>query len=321
MKLDVNLLHPEVALKLDDSVYLNKTDVLKAMTDYRELFNNIHVNVIDGSSMYYGYNDLNHPIKLSYEDGLIKRIVIITENIDYKRFVGLISYDGHNYSGFQIQDHQPTIQGELTNVLRTIDHEGNIVQGASRTDTGVHALNYYFHFDTKLPIHSTKWFDIFNNHLPKDIKIKKLKEIHPLFHSRYDVIKKTYIYKIKLNESDPFKVNYEWFVKELNVDVLNKNIKQLIGTHDFKSFCKGEPDHTIRTIFDTSVIINGNELTLEFTGNGFLRYMIRIIVKALVNISTGLLDLEISDIIKEKSRLHTKDLAPAGGLYLEEIYY
>jgi len=67
--------------------------------------------------------------------------------------------------------------------------------------------------------------------------------------------------------------------------------------------------------------MSGNELTLEFTGNGFLRYMIRIIVKALVNISTGLLDLEILDIIKEKSRLHTKDLAPAEGLYLEEIYY
>lgn len=321
MEISIKGLHEKVALKLDNDVYLDKSNVAKVIEDNSELFKNLDIAPINNSKMLFGYNALNQPIKIAYEQELIIRIVILTKEIDYKRFVGQITYDGHHYSGFQIQKDNKTIQGELTKVYRTVEKSNEIVQGCSRTDTGVHALNYYLHFDSRRGLSEDKWLAIFKRQLPKDIRINSLKEIHPLFHSRYDVQKKHYIYRIKLNELNPFRLNYEWNVTSIDIDLLNKNIQQLVGTHDFASFCKGDPNSTIRTIFETKASCENDVLTLEFIGNGFLRYMIRIIVHALINISTYKLELDILDIINLKSRAYTKDLAPASGLYLKEIYY
>jgi|AntAceMinimDraft_18_1070375.scaffolds.fasta_scaffold00017_55 tRNA pseudouridine38-40 synthase len=321
MIVNFKLLHQDVGLKLDEKVFFGINDVEKALLKYAKLFEDVDVSSIDNSHMLYGYNSLENPLKLGFESDLIRRIIIFTKPDYRQRYKCVISYDGHNYNGFQIQKDQPTIQGELTRVISAVNGFHTLVQGASRTDTGVHALNYVFHFDSDRSLTKDKWFEYLNYQLPNDILVKSVKEVHPLFHSRYDVYKKRYIYKIILNERTPFKINYEWYIKELNTDTLLKNLKQLIGTYDFTSFCKGQPDTTVRTIYKTDLIKHDKELILVFEGNGFLRYMIRILVYALVQISNGKLDLNIQEIIKEKSREHTKNLAPACGLYLEEITY
>jgi tRNA pseudouridine38-40 synthase len=321
MKIDAKSLHKDVGLKLDESIFLGKVDVQKEILENKELFDNLDLLPIENSHMLYGYNKLGNPVKLGFDAKLINRIVLTTKVDTMKRFKVKISYDGHNYCGFQIQKDQATIQGELTKVISVVNDSISLVQGASRTDTGVHAINYVFHFDTDKPLTEEKWLDYLNSQLPNDILVKSVKGVHPLFHSRYDVYKKRYIYKLVLNENNPFRINYEWSISGLNAKALQENLKQLVGTHDFKSFCKGEPNSSVRTIFNTELIQNENEFTLVFEGNGFLRYMIRILVYALVQISNGKLEMSISDIIKEKSREHTKNLAPASGLYLEEITY
>jgi tRNA pseudouridine38-40 synthase len=321
MKLDIELLHEDVGFKLDELVFLGKSSVKEAVREHANLFEGIAVSPINNSHMAYGYNKLGNPIKLGFDGELINRIVLLTKTDESIRYKGIISYDGHRYNGFQVQKDQPTIQGELTKVISVVNGNETLIQGASRTDAGVHALNYVFHFDTDKPLTKQKWFEYLNYQLPKDIQVKSLEEIHPLFHSRYDVYKKRYIYKIMLNERDPLRINYEWYLENLDINILKQNLIQLIGTHDFASFCKGQPSSTIRTIYKTDLKRNGGELVLSFEGNGFLRYMIRIIVYSLVQIANGNLDISIADIIKEKSRKYTKNLAPACGLYLEEIIY
>lgn len=321
MNIDINQLSQDVGLKFNDNVILGKQKVAEYIIDNQEKFANLDLEPIEESQMLYGFNSNQNPIKIGYEEGLIQRIIIITEPINYTRYKAEISYDGHQYNGFQIQDNQKTIQGELTKIISKINGYETLVQGSSRTDTGVHANNFVIHYDSLRKITQKKWLELLNHQLPNDILVRSLFKTHPIFHSRYDVYKKRYIYKIKLNDIDPFRINYEWNCRDLNVDIMQKNIGQLIGTHDFTSFCKGKPKDPIRTIYEAKIKQDGDYIELIFEGNGFLRYMIRIIVNALVLQASNKLNISIEDIIKEKSRLHTKNLAPASGLYLDKIFY
>jgi len=321
MNIDINTLHKNVGLKFEDQVYFDKENVEVVIKKYKYIFSDLDLSPIDDSHMQYGYNKSGNPIKLGFEGNLINRIVLVSDDNNYRRFKGVIAYDGHRYNGFQTQKNLPTIQGELSRIITLVNNKETLVQGASRTDTGVHAINYTFHFDTDKLIPEEKWLELINHQLPNDISIKSIKEVHPLFHSRYDVYKKRYIYKINVGEVDPFNISYKWYTKDFNMSLLEENLKQLVGTHDFNSFCKGKPDDTVRTIFRASVNRDNNDIELIFEGNGFLRYMVRIIVKTLVEIASGKQKLSISEIIKEKSRANTKNLAPACGLYLEEIMY
>lgn len=314
-------LHKDIGLKLDETVYFGRKNVENIIKQHPFLFEDIDALSIDNSQMKYGFNKTGNPVKMGFEANMLKRIVISTMPINQKRFVANVSYDGHRYSGFQIQKSHLTIQGELSRIISNVNDTETLVQGASRTDAGVHALDYVFHFDTDKDLSADRWFSYLKHQLPDDISIKSIKERHPLFHSRYDVYKKRYIYKIRLGEKNPFRINYEWAIDNLDIEVLKENLKQINGTHDFTSFCKGNPESKMRTIYHTEMINQGNELILVFEGNGFLRYMIRIIVYALVSISQKSLDSSISELLKEKSRTNTKKLAPACGLYLEKITY
>lgn len=321
MKLDINNLHPDVGLKCDETVILGKDDVSNFIAEHMDKFSDLNMKSIHDSQMLYGYNADGNPIKIGFENRMIRRIILITEPVTRKRFVAKIAYDGHLYNGFQIQKDQKTIQGELTKIVSNINGYDTLIQGASRTDTGVHANNYVIHFDTIRDLSSEQWLELLNHQLPKDILVRTVEETHPIFHSRYDVYKKKYIYKLNMDDQDPFMIHYEWSIPEINLDILQENLNQLIGTHNFLSFCKGTPDSPERTIYNAEVIVKNNEIHLVFEGNGFLRYMIRILVYALVQIASQKIDVSITDILKERSRKHTKNLAPASGLYLDEITY
>lgn len=311
----------KVGLKIDSEISLGPEEVWEKIQANPELFADWDLSPLDNSHMLYGYNQQGNPVKLGFDGDLIQRIIIVTKPIETTRYMGVMAYDGHAYCGFQIQKRQSSIQGVLSDVVSTINDEPTLVQGCSRTDTGVHATHYVFHFDSTHAIAPERWVTLLNHRLPDDIKVLQIKHTHPLFHARYDVYQKRYVYQLRLGEKDPFKVHYEWAVKDLDIDRLEENLQSLIGTHDFSSFCKGEPDDPVRTIHEAKYLQDGDRIQLVFVGDGFLRYMIRIIVYALVDIAKGKSKASMTELLAEKSRRRTKHLAPAGGLYLDEIIY
>ena len=151
--------------------------------------------------------------------------------------------------------------------------------------------------------------------------IMNIEIVHPLFHSRYDVYEKEYLYKIKLGDYDPFLLNYAWNIEYLDFLRLNDQLKKIIGTNDFTSFAKGIKGDNIRTIYQSGYKLDDDILEIYISGNGFLRYMVRLIIAHVVNYATKKTDMDILCILDEKSRKNTKELAPAGGLYLNKIIY
>lgn len=315
------LLADNVALKDDEIIIFDKPNVETYLKENPEKFKDI---VWDKDSNYhfrYGYNQDNQPIKFGYEQGYIQRIILKTKDVPKKRFKLIISYDGSDYHGFQVQAKQKTIQGIVSDLISEVNNQEVLVQGASRTDSGVHALMQVMHFDSETDLNADRWKSFLRHRLPGDIYLQSIEEVHPLFHSRYDVYSKEYLYKINIGDPNPFLVKYQWQVKNIDLRLLEDQLNKLIGSHDFTSFCKAKSKDNIRKIYNTSFKVSGDTLEIVISGNGFLRYMVRIIINHLVLYATGRTDLDILDIIKEKSRRHTKDLAPAEGLYLNKIIY
>lgn len=320
MSINLHNLSDNVAIKYNDELHFGKESVIKFIKKNGNLFLDFDVNPIGNSHMLYGYNSLGNPVKIGFDKGKIQRI-IMTSPQKYHRFLMTVSYDGKEYAGFQIQEDQPTIQGELSKIISAVNDEETLVQGASRTDAGVHAINQKAHFDSTRDIKSEKWLEILNHQLNKHIYVKSIIEVHPLFHSRYDVYKKRYTYRLKTKSFNPLKYDYSWYVENIDMEILKKSMEEIVGTHDFISYSKGEVKDTVRKIFNTEISENYYGINLIFEGNGFLRNMIRLLVQHMVELATGNSDVSVTDVLKEKSREHTKHMAPPNGLYLEEVIY
>jgi tRNA pseudouridine38-40 synthase len=314
-------LNQNVALKVDDLVILNKDAVAVYLEENKELFEDITFTDHFNFHMKYGYNKYQNPIKIAFIGDEIQRIIIKTKAYSKKRVRVDLMYDGSAYHGFQIQANDKTIQGELSKLISEVNNKEILVQGASRTDALVHAKMQVIHFDDESILSIDEWLRFLNSRLPKDILVTNIEVMHPLFHSRYDVYAKEYVYKIKLGDYDPFLLNYAWNVEYLDFVRLNDQIKKIIGTHDFTSFAKGIKGDNLRTIYHSGYKLDDDILEVHIIGNGFLRYMVRLIIAHAVNYATKKTDIDILEILSEKSRKHTKTLAPAEGLYLNKITY
>ncbi|MDA3931798.1 MAG: tRNA pseudouridine(38-40) synthase TruA [Tenericutes bacterium] len=311
----------KAAIKINDLLIFDHDKIIENISKNQALFKDLVLDYSPSKQTAYGYNRFGHMIKISYRDDMIEKIVLVTDKPEYLRKKLIVSYDGSNFFGFQYQSKHRTIQGEITKVLKEINRSDELIQGASRTDTGVHAYEQVLHFDTTMDISNEKWIEILNHQLPNDILVKVVEDVHPLFHSRYDVYKKRYVYKISLDEINPFLINYYHFEKSLNIEIMKKNIKYLLGTHDFTSFSKSAVDDPYRTIHYAEIIKKDGVLYIEIEGNGFLRYMVRIIVEYLLKLGKGKTSMSIKDVLEVKSRKHTNSMAKAEGLYLEHIIY
>ena len=244
------------------------------------------------------------------------------------RYLAVVSYDGSNYAGYQIQPDQVTIQAVIERALEKM-HQGRPVKitASGRTDAGVHAHGQVFHFDSELVIPEPNWKKALNSLLPDDIVILQVKKTPPSFHARYDATKKTYKYVI-LNRDDPspFEANYSTYIpRKLDISLINQACDDLIGEHDFTAFCaansyvKGDK---IRTIYEANCKRENDKLILSFTGNGFLYHMVRIIVGTLIEIGQGNRPVtDIQKIINSKDRSKAGKTAPAQGLYLNHVEY
>lgn len=245
------------------------------------------------------------------------------------RFFITFAYDGSKYNGYQKQPGQKTIQGELENALKTINNGNEVsISASGRTDAGVHALNQRAHFDLSIDIEPSKLKKALNSLIPNDIYVKKVEKVDPSFHARFNVRAKEYIYKINMGEFDPLEKDYVYqYNKKLDVVEMERAMKYLEGTHDFKSFTKTdeEKEDYVRTISHTNLIRdvkNVNKITLCFVGTGFLRYMVRNLVGTLIEIGEGKRKSEdIITIINAKDRRHAGKTANPEGLYLKDVFY
>lgn len=246
-----------------------------------------------------------------------------------QRFFITFSYDGTNFNGYQKQPKVRTIQGELEKALKEInDGKKTEIYASGRTDAKVHALNQKAHFDLEVKITKEKLQKALNSLLPEDIYVKTVEVVLDNFHARYNAKGKEYIYKINMGEYDPIERNYVYqYNKRLDVTEIQRAMKYLEGTHNFKSFTKTdeEKDDYIRTISQTNVIRdlkNVNKITLVFVGTGFLRYMVRNMVGLLIEIGEGKRKSEeIITILKEEDRRLCGKTANPEGLYLKNVFY
>ena len=243
-----------------------------------------------------------------------------------KRIKLTIAYDGTNYCGWQIQPNGITIEEILNKALSKMTGEEILVIGASRTDSGVHAMGNVAVFDTETTIPAEKIAVALNQRLPDDIVITKSEEVPLDFHPRYCNCSKTYEYHI-INTRIPIPTKRltNYFVSYvLDIDKMRQAASYLVGEHDFVSFCNVRTDveNTVRSITDLDILTNGNEITIRITGNGFLYNMVRIIVGTLIRVGRGFYEPEkVKEILEAKDRKAAGVTAPAHGLMLVEIKY
>ncbi len=239
----------------------------------------------------------------------------------------IISYDGTNYKGYQIQNNFNTVQLLVEKALKKVYNVEVKTIGASRTDSGVHALcqNVVFDIDSSnIPI--DKLYLILNKNLPIDIRVTRSMEVYSDFHPRYDSIKKTYSYTI-FNGSNmpPYYRNFMTHIKsDLDINSIINSTKYFIGTHDFIGFSStgSSVKTTIRTIYDFNVEKYGNTIKFTITGDGFLYNMVRIIIGTLIDVGLNKIKPEeLEYIISSKDRTRAGKTAKPNGLVLEKIYY
>lgn len=243
-----------------------------------------------------------------------------------KRIKLTIAYDGTNYCGWQVQPNGITIEEVINKALRKLTGEEITVIGASRTDSGVHAMGNVAVFDTDTTIPADRIAVALNQRLPEDIVIVKSEEVASDFHPRYCDCSKTYEYHIiNTRIPNPTKRLTNYFVSYvLDIDKMRKAASYLVGEHDFVSFCNVRTDveNTVRCITELEILKCRDEITIRITGNGFLYNMVRIIVGTLIRVGRGFYEPEkVKEILEAKDRKAAGVTAPAHGLMLMEIEY
>lgn len=243
-----------------------------------------------------------------------------------KRVMLTVAYDGTNYHGWQLQPNVVTVESVLNDALSDLLKEEIKVIGASRTDTGVHALGNIAVFDTQARMPGEKVSYALNQRLPEDIRIQASREVPLDFHPRHQNSRKTYEYKI-LNCEFPQPVMrlYSHFTYvPLDVERMQSAAKYFIGEHDFKSFCSVNTvaETTVREIFDLTVEKQGELITIRVTGSGFLYNMVRIIAGTLMEVGRGNREPEeIVDMLQALDRTKAGPTASACGLTLVKYDY
>lgn len=242
------------------------------------------------------------------------------------RYKVTLSYDGSNYGGWQKQMNTHSIQEELESTLERIVKEPVSIHASGRTDAGVHALAQVFHFDSNKNLSNENWKRALNSLLPKDIRIQQVETVSDTFHARFDAAGKRYDYLISEDVLNPF---YERYMAKdrahLDVAYMQECANVFIGTHDFTSFTSSKLDPRkprIKTIYRLEVRKEKHAVRLIFEGNGFLRYMVRMISQTLIEAGKHKLTKEdIMQMLEAKDKHVCRYKADAQGLYLVKVDY
>ena len=241
------------------------------------------------------------------------------------RILGICSYKGTNYYGWQKQVGFVSVESTIEECLSQVyNSEINIV-GSGRTDAGVHAFRQYFHFDTDKEKDLNQLAYSLNKMLPDDIKIISFEKVADDFHARYSAKKKIYQYRIVLKNKDPLLFDQAWiYPMDFDFALFVRALKKFEGVHNYQDFTSKEEDENgfVREIYEIKMQKMNDEILVLFIGNGFMRYQIRNMIGSAVAIANKKedisfidkhLDSKVRDIISYKS--------PACGLYLMDVLY
>jgi tRNA pseudouridine38-40 synthase len=243
-----------------------------------------------------------------------------------KRYFIKIAYNGSDFFGWQTQPKEINIQDTITASLQQILQHPNLkIVGCGRTDTGVHASQFYFHFDSDSPLKDiNKLVYKLNRMLPTSIAVKRILKVNKKLHARFDAVSRTYQYHINYNK-DPFLSLMSWqHNRILNIEKMNEAASHLLQYSDFSAFSKTGGDNRTSLCKISQALWQKNEYSISFiiTADRFLRNMVRAIVGTLIEVGLG--NLEIADfklIIESGSRSQAGTSVPAKGLILTTVKY
>lgn len=243
------------------------------------------------------------------------------------RYFVRIQYHGSQYAGWQKQPTANSVQAELESALSTILREEISIMGCGRTDAGVHASKFYFHFDTNFADPQDQ-INRLNGFLPKDISIQKIHQVDKQAHARFDANYRAYEYRIGL-EKNPFTTDLSWQVplrgENIDLEKLDQVATIIKSYHTFFPFCKTNHDaHTLEChIYESHWEKRSeHELVYQIAANRFLRGMVRLIVGCSIRVATGKIAIEkIKQALDDQTRIANAYSAPAQGLFLTEVRY
>jgi tRNA pseudouridine38-40 synthase len=243
-----------------------------------------------------------------------------------RRIRTIISYDGTNYVGWQVQPNGVSVQSLLEKALYELTGEQIRVEGSGRTDSGVHAKAQVAHFDTNARMNADKFAIAMNMHLPPDIRVLYSEETDPSFHARFSAKRKTYQYTVQLgSHADVFHRTTSLHLHYMpDITSMQKAAAYVVGTHDFNAFkcADSSMENTVRTIERSEWLRNGNLLVYTVEGNGFLYNMVRILVGTMLEIGSGKRKPEdLLNAINSGNRKDAGATAPAHGLCLCRVVY
>jgi len=237
-----------------------------------------------------------------------------------------VAYDGTAYNGFQRQKNGIGIQQILEGRLAKLFGHELKMNGAGRTDTGVHAYGQVVNFKTSGTIPIERIAIGSRCLLPHDIVITEALEVDEEFHARFDATSKIYVYKIYPHVmANPFLRNYAWHIwRKLDTLAIQEATRIIVGTHDFSAFCAagGKTMSPVRTIMAIDCQFAGDIFELSFFGTGFLYHMVRNLTGTLVEVGLGARSAsDFKSILEGCDRKKAGITAPAHGLYFKEVRY
>jgi len=237
-----------------------------------------------------------------------------------------LSYDGSNYHGWQFQPNAITVQEVIEDKLKILFGEKISIMGCGRTDTGVHASNFYLHCELVLQKYNLDQLCYKLNHLlPNDIAISEIVKVDDGAHTRFDAISREYRYYLH-QEKNPFIDKYSYFyVRKIDLKLMRDAGNLLLSHKDFTSFSKLHTDVNNNDCDVTWFKINDlgqGKVEIVIKANRFLRNMVRSIVGTLLEVGTGKITLnDFNNIIDSKNRSNAGASAPAKGLFLHEVKF
>ena len=244
----------------------------------------------------------------------------------------ILTYDGAEFSGWQVQPDAATVQGTLASAIGRITGEKVLPQGSGRTDAGVHALAQVVTFVTESSVPTGNFVKALNDILPASVRVLEVTEAAPEFHARHSARAKTYRYRIYRGAiCPPFLARYVWhYPYPLDEPAMSQAAERVVGEHDFTSFAAVDPERgrdqkpapNVRTIFSSAWERTGEELVYTVRGSGFLHHMVRNLVGTFILVGRGTLQGEdVTRILEARNRSAAGATAPASGLCLVNVEY
>jgi tRNA pseudouridine38-40 synthase len=240
-----------------------------------------------------------------------------------QRYFLEVAYKGTNYSGFQVQHNANSIQTEVENALAILFREQVNLTGSSRTDTGVHSLQNFFHFDADINLSSKNLYNL-NSILPRDIVAKNFYKVDNTAHCRFDAISREYKYFLYKKKNPFLQETAYYFPFKIDFEILQK-AAQIITTHkDFTSFSKRKTQvkHFLCNIHYSEWAHENDQVVYTVVANRFLRGMLRGLVGTMLKAATGTISIEqFNQIFENKNCADADFSAPAHGLFLMKVNY